>query len=260
MALTVLSISSQVVYGNVGNSAAVPAIQSRGHEVLAVPTIVLSIPPDLGVPISLRVAAPDLAAILGSLEDRGILAGCSAVMTGYFPANDQIHGVARIIKRMRERNPSLYVLVDPIIGDGDAMYVPLPVAEAIRDELLPLANCISPNRFELAWLSGYRVTKVGEAVVAARSLGVSEVVATSIPVLPGGLATLVITSDDCFKEVSPLKPSVPHGTGDFLAGLYLAERFEHQPQEALRRASAILQRAIGRSVGSPVLNITEKPQ
>jgi pyridoxine kinase len=260
MALTVLSISSQVVYGNVGNSAAVPAIQSRGHEVLAVPTIVLSIPPDLGTPISLRVPAPDLAALLGSLEDRGILSGCSAVMTGYFPANDQIHGVVRIIRRMRERNSSLYILVDPIIGDGDALYVPLPVAEAIRDQLLPLANCISPNRFELSWLAGCRVTNVDEAVVAARSLGVSEVVATSIPVLADRLATLAITSKDCFEQVSPLKPSVPHGTGDFLAGLYLAERFERKPEEALRRATAILQRAIDRSLGSPVLNITEKPQ
>jgi pyridoxal/pyridoxine/pyridoxamine kinase len=57
-----------------------------------------------------------------------------------------------------------------------------------------------------------------------------------------------------------LIPSVPHGTGDFLAGLYLAERFEHQPEEALRRATTTLQRAIARSVGSPVLNITEKLQ
>jgi pyridoxal/pyridoxine/pyridoxamine kinase len=91
-------------------------------------------------------------------------------------------------------------------------------------------------------------------------LGVSEVVATSIPVPGESLATLAITSDDVFEQLSPWKPSVPHGTGDFLAGLYLAERLEHEAKEALRRAMIVLQRAIGRSVGTAVLNITEKPE
>jgi len=256
MTLRILSISSQVAYGNVGNSAAVPAMQSRGHEVLAVPTIVLSNHPGHGKPVSLRVPAPDLAAILGALADRDILWGCSAVMTGYFAANDQIHGVARIIRQMRKKNPSLYVLVDPIIGDGEALYVPLPVAEAIRDQLLPLANCITPNRFELAWLAGCSVTSVNDATAAARCLGVSEVLATSIPAGPGLLATLAITDRDCFERMSPLSQSVPHGTGDFLAGLYLADRLAHDPEEALHRSLAILERAIARSAGSAVLDIS----
>ncbi len=255
MTSTVLSISSTVVYGNVGNSAAVPAIQSRGYEVLAVPTVILSNHPGHGPPVSLRVPAPDLAAILGALDDRGILAGCAAVMAGYFAANDQIHGVARIIRRMREKNSALYVLVDPIIGDGDAMYVPLPVAQAIRDQLLPLATCISPNRFELAWLSGRSVRNVEEAIAAARSLRVGEVLATSIPAGAGRIATLAITGKNSFERASSQRPAVPPGTGDFLAGLYLAERLEHKPEDALRRSMTTLERAIECSVGSAVLNI-----
>ncbi|MGH6907928.1 MAG: bifunctional hydroxymethylpyrimidine kinase/phosphomethylpyrimidine kinase [Aestuariivirga sp.] len=255
MALKVLSISSQVAYGNVGNSAAVPAMQALGHEVLAVPTIFLSTHPGLGQPASLRVPAPDLAAILGALDDRGILASCNAVMTGYFAANDQIHGVARIIRRLKEKNPSLYILVDPIIGDDDALYVPLPVAEAIRDRLLPLATCLTPNCFELSWLVGRGVGNLEEATAAARSLGVGEILATSIPAGPGRLATLVITGEDCFEYTLALKKDVPHGTGDFLAGLYLAERLAHGPQEALRRSMLIVERAIKQSPGSAVLNI-----
>jgi pyridoxine kinase len=253
MARTVLSISSQVAYGNVGNSAAVPALQSRGHEVLAIPTIFLSNHPGHGKPVSLRVPAPDLAAILGALDDRGILAGCDAVMTGYFAANDQIHGVARLIRHMRKKNQSLYILIDPIMGDGDALYVPLPVAEAIRDELLPLATCITPNCFELSWLSGHRVTKVEEAIAAARSLGIGEVLATSIPVSQGKLATLAIADGECFEHAAALRTTVPHGTGDFLAGLYLAERLEHAPEEALRRSMTILELAIELSMESAVL-------
>ncbi len=146
-----------------------PPCRRWAHEVLAVPTIILSNHPGHGKPAALRMPASDLAAMLGALEELGALDTCAAVMTGYFAANDQIHGVARMIRRMKEKNPALYVLVDPVIGDGDALYVALPVAEAIRDELLPLADCVSPNRFELEWLTGRRVSSISEARAAART-------------------------------------------------------------------------------------------
>lgn len=253
--MRILSISSQVAYGPVGNSAAVPAMQAMGHEVLAVPTVILSNHPGHGKPAALRMPAADLAAMLGALEALGALANCAAVLTGYFAANDQIHGVARMIRRMRGTNPKLYVLVDPVIGDGDALYVPPPVAEAIRDELMPLADCASPNRFELEWLTGWRVSSIAEARAAAARLPVNEVLATSIPAGPGKLATLAIVGGECFEDVTALKKSVPHGTGDFLAGLYLAHRLAVEPQAALRRSTATLDRAIAISAGSTILDI-----
>ncbi len=253
--MRILSISSQVAFGPVGNSAAVPAMQAMGHEVLSVPTIILSNHPGHGKPAALRMPAADLAAMLGALEALGALATCAAVMTGYFAANDQIHGVVRMIRRMREKNPTLRVLVDPVIGDGDALYVPLPVAEAIRDELLPLADCAAPNRFELEWLTGWGASSVSEARAAAARLPVKEVLATSIPVGPDKLATLAISGGDCFEQVTALRTSVPHGTGDFLAGLYLAHRLVADPQSALRQSTAILDRAIAISAGSAVLDI-----
>jgi hypothetical protein len=66
---------------------------------------------------------------------------------------------------------------------------------------------------------------------------------------------LAITGDDVSEWASPLKPGVPHGTGDFLAGLYLAQRLLHQPKVALPRAMTILEAAIDRSAGSSVLDI-----
>ncbi len=253
--MRILSISSQVAYGPVGNSAAVPAMQSMGHEVLSVPTVILSNHPGHGKPAALRMPAADLAAMLGALEGLGVLETCAAVLTGYFAANDQIHGVARMIRRMRATNPKLYVLVDPVIGDDDRLYVPQPVAESIREELLPLADCASPNRFELEWLTGWRVSSIAEARAAAARLPVKEVLATSIPANAGKLATLAIADGECFEEVTALKKSVPHGTGDFLAGLYLAHRLAAEPQAALRRSIATLDRAIAISAGSTVLDI-----
>jgi pyridoxal kinase len=188
-------------------------------------------------------------------SDDGSLLILDAVLTGYFASADQVRAVATVIRRMSRVNSSLYVLVDPVIGDGDALYVPQDVAQAIRDELVPLATCLTPNRFELDWLTGSKVTDVASAVAAARLLSVSEVLATSIPAGAGQLATLVITTDGVAEGISPLKPSVPHGTGDFLAGLYLAQRLLHEPQVALPRAMTILEAAIDRSQGSCILDI-----
>ena len=253
--MRILAISSQVAYGPVGNSAAVPALEAAGDEVVAVPTVILSNQPEHGSPAGLRMPAATLAAMFDRLEEMHVLDGCAAVFTGYFTSNDQIHCVTRMIRRMKSARPGLVVLVDPIIGDGSALYVPLPVAEAIRDDLLPLATIISPNRFELGWLSGATVLNRDDAIAAARKLGVPEVVATSVPAGEAQLATLAITEGGVVEETTAILENVPHGTGDLLAGLYLSHRLRHPPEVALPRTMEMLGRAIARSVGSMVLDV-----
>lgn len=252
----VLSISSQVAYGPVGNSASVPALQSAGFTVSQVPTIILSNHPGLGKPSGVKLLATELEAILKSLDRLGVLDNCIGVMTGYFASADQIKIVASFIRRMKEKNNSLYVLIDPVLGDDDSLYVSNEVANAIRDELLPLATCITPNRFELAWLTDKTVSNKAEALVAAAGLLGIEVLATSIPIDQQTLATLAITRDGYAETSCPKKSSVPHGTGDFLAGLYLSARLNgYEPSEALKLSSAILETAISRSLGQPCLDI-----
>lgn len=252
----VLSISSQVAHGSVGNSASVPALQAAGFTVSQVPTIVLSNHPGLGKPSGVKLPATELEAILKSLDELGVLDSCVGVMTGYFASADQILIAASFIRRMKQKNNLLYVLVDPVLGDGDSLYVSNEVANAIRDELLPLATCITPNRFELAWLTNKPVTNNAEARSAAAGLAGIEVLATSVPIDHQNLATLAIDRGDCAETITSVKSSVPHGTGDFLAGLYLSARLNgYEPNGALKLSSAILESAISRSLGLPCLDI-----
>ena len=58
----------------------------------------------------------------------GVLDNCVGVMTGYFASADQIQIAASFIRRMKEKNDSLYVLVDPVLGDDDSLYVAKDVA------------------------------------------------------------------------------------------------------------------------------------
>lgn len=249
--MRVLSISSQVVWGPVGNSAAVPALQARGHEVLPLPTIMLSNHPGHGAPKGFRTQAEDMAQMLAALEALGALKQVDGVLTGYFAAPEQVEEVAKLVARL---GPS-FVLVDPVMGDHGRLYVPEPVAQAIRRYLLPLASCITPNGFELGWLSGHEVTDETSAIAAARMLGTPEVLATSIPAQGGRLATLLITADDVHAVLTPKLSGVPHGTGDFLSGLYLAARLTMPAKQALDCAMRSLQRAIAMSAGTAVLDV-----
>ena len=252
----VLSISSQVAYGSVGNSASVPALQAAGFTVSQIPTIILSNHPGLGKPAGVKLPAAEIEAILNSLEALGVLDACLGVMIGYFASADQIKVATSFIHRMKDKNPSLYVLVDPVLGDDGSLYVSSEVATAIRDELLSLASCITPNCFELGWLSGKPVANKAEVLLAAATLTHKEILATSIPLDAKNLATLAITGNEYSETISPIKPSVPHGTGDFLAGLYFAARLNgFESREALILSTGILDSAISRSLGQPCLDI-----
>ncbi len=252
----ILSMSSQVAYGPVGNSAAVPAMQAAGFTVLQVPTIILSNHPGLGKPSGVRLPAIEIEAMLGAMDGLGVLVKCMGVLTGYFASADQVEIAASRILIMKRANPSLFVLVDPVIGDGDSLYVAKEVAIAMRDKLLPLATCITPNRFELSWLTDKPIANKQDAIEAAAELTCNEVLATSIPVDGKTIATLAITGDECTQSLSTLRPSVPHGTGDFLAGLYLAARLNgYEPAQALKLSSTLLEAAIARSEGRPSLDI-----
>ena len=78
--------------------------------------------------------------------------------------------------------------------------------------------------------------------------------ATSVP-SHDGLATLLVTPDEVHRIVAPKLDKVPNGTGDFLSGLYLAERLGHSPQQAFSAAMKTLSRAIALSSGTTVLNV-----
>lgn len=250
----VLCLSSQTVWGPVGNSAAVPPLQAAGHEVLQLPTVVLSNHPGHGRPQGQAMPAALLQQMLEALFQLGALAACGAVMTGYFASAEQVAVAAGCIWRLKAENAGLHVLVDPVMGDGNALYVPQPVAEAIRDALLPLATITTPNLFELGWLTG-RNLDPGDLQQAVAALDVAEVIVTSVPGAPHELGAELWLAGQRHAVTGPRHPMVPHGTGDHLAGLYLASRLTQAPQPAFASAMHKLQLAISRSLGSRTLSV-----
>ena len=156
----ILVISSQVVSGHVGLSAMVPALQAYGHDVLPVPTILLSNHPGLKPASGTRIEPATLDGIVQTLDQNGCLDRVDAVLTGYLPSAAHVAFAANAIARCRGRNPQLKVLCDPVVGDDPkGLYIDPAAAAAIRVTLVPIADIITPNRFELAWLTGHAVDR-----------------------------------------------------------------------------------------------------
>ncbi len=245
----ILAISSQVVYGPVGLNAIIPALQAEGHDVLALPTVLLSNHPGHGEPSG---SAQELGPIIAALENIKAFYDLDAIITGYFANAEQVHVAAALIKKI---SPKI-TLIDPVLGDHGKLYVPVSVAEAIRDQLIPLATIITPNAFELSWLTGQSVANESEATAAAHLLNVPESIVTSVPA-GGDLATLRITSSSITTIRNLKRESVPNGIGDMLSGLYLARQFGDTRKSALADSLEVLQNAIGLSGETKILAIAK---
>src|SRR5262249_17934014 len=150
----ILAISSHVVRGHVGLAASVPALQSLGHEVWALPTVMVASRPGLGRTVRHDVPAATLAEMLGALEADGCWPSLDAVLTGYFVSPEGVAAAAQAIRRIQAANPRALVLVDPVLGDAGRHYVAPGVADAIRRDLVVLATVATPNLYELQWLTG----------------------------------------------------------------------------------------------------------
>jgi len=257
----VLCLSSQVARGHVGNSAAVFTLQRLGHEVMALPTTLLSHHPGHGSPAA-RVSEPAfLEAALSSLEEKGWLADCDAVLTGYFAHPEQLDIAARFIARRRKeaaesKRPFLY-LCDPILGDEDTgLYVPEAIASGMR-ALGALADILTPNPFELSHLAGLPCEDMAQTRAAARALKTPYVLATSAPPPePGFAASVLVSPSHAWRCSTPFIEEVPKGTGDLISALFLGHFLErNEPAHALALASDAAAAIIGASRGAEELRL-----
>ena len=255
----ILAVSSHVAYGHVGLSAAVPVLQALGHEVLAVPTAVQS--SHNGYPIvgGGPLSPAHLNSILAALADNGWLDTADAVLSGYLPHAEHVAVLAAHLSTLRARRPPPLVMCDPVIGDDPrGLYVPAPTAAAIRDQLLPLADILTPNRFELGWLARSDVADVRSAAAAAHRLGRPAVLATSVPAGDGRLANVLVHADRCLVTTTARHREVPSGTGDLLASLVLGHRLAGRGlADAMAHATAAVETAIAASLGTGELRLLE---
>lgn len=236
----VLSIQSHVVHGYVGNKAAVFPLQLLGFDVDFVNSVHFSCHTGYKhFPSGEVMNGEQLRAILKGLEDNGLLQDdVGYLLTGYIGSESLLTAVLDVLETIRKHNPTVKFVCDPVMGDDDKFYVPPELAKVYREVVIPKADVVTPNQFEVEQLTGIRVRTVDDAKRACATLhqmGPSIVFITSAILEQEGANTIAIiaskksTADsdkggdvvEMWRINCPLIEGKFTGTGDVTASLLL---------------------------------------
>jgi pyridoxine kinase len=255
----VLILSSYVASSRVGGGAQALALARLGIEPILVPTVLFGRHPGHGAPGGAAVAAETLEAVLGGVEAQGLFPSLGAVITGHFSSPEQVAAAADAIDRIRAAGGRTRIIVDPIMGDdGKGLYVREAVALAIAEQLVPRADLVAPNAWELGRLTGLPVGNTVEAVAAARRLGRPALV-SSIGV-GDDIGVIYVEGRTAWLGAHASAPSAPNGTGDLLTVLFAAGLVESLPvPDAFRAAVSGVAEAVLAAAGASELPITAFP-
>ena len=248
-AMNILSIQSHVAYGHVGNSAAVFPLQRMGVEVWPIHTVQFSNHTGYGKWQGRVFDAGLIHELVGGFEQRGALGECDGVLSGYMGGADIGAAILDAVAAVKRANPSARYACDPVIGDaGRGVFVRDGIPEFMKEKAVPAADIVTPNQFELDYLSG-RESKTMADVLAAvnvvHGLGPRAILVTSLHTedTPEGTVDL-LASDEAgrFRLRTPKLPLTVNGAGDAIAALFFAHylRSGKINQALSRAASAIL--------------------
>jgi pyridoxine kinase len=245
MSSAILSIQSWVAYGHVGNAAALFPLQRLGFEAWGVHTVQFSNHTGYGAWRGRVMEAASISEVVLGIEERGGLAGCAAVLSGYVGDAALGDAVLDAVVRVRAANPGALYCCDPVIGDvGRGVFVREGIPEFMRDRAMPLCDIATPNQFELERLTGREVRNLADALGAAaalRSRGPRVVLVTSLHregAEPGTIEMLACGADGAWLVATPLLPLSINGAGDMVAALFLGHFLRTRQVAAALEAAA----------------------
>ncbi len=254
--MNILSIQSHVAYGHVGNSAAVFPLQRIGVEVWPVDTVQYSNHPGYGSHRGRALSAEAIRMLIVGIEERGVLGECDGVLSGYLGSGEIGDAVADAVEKVKAANPAARYCCDPVIGNSRrGVFVHAGVPEVIDARLLPAADVLTPNQFELNLLSKADSHSLRDALAAIDTLhhrGPRVILVTSLKLddTPDDFFDMLVSGEDGrFRLRTPRLPILPNGAGDVMAALFFAHFLRSgEPQEAMSLAASALFGVLTRTV------------
>jgi len=244
--VSILSIQSSVAYGHVGNSAAVFPLQRLGVEVWPVSTVVFSNHTGYGEWRGPLLPADDVRAVIRGVEERGAFPRVDAVLSGYQGGEDIGDVILDAVARVKAANPAAVYACDPVMGNArSGCFVHPAIPVLLREKVVPAADLVTPNQFELGFLTGTEPRTVEETLASVdlvRGMGPSTVLVTSVerPDAPANtIEMMAVTGDGAWIVQTPRLPLKANGSGDVTAALFTAHLLSSgQPGVALARTAS----------------------
>lgn len=237
--MNVLSIQSWVAYGHVGNASAVFPLQRMGIEVWAVNTVQFSNHTGYGKWRGQVYTGESVRELIDGIEERGALARCDGVLSGYMGDAGIGEAILDAAARVRAARPGAIYCCDPVIGDvGRGIFVRPGIPEFMRDRAVPAADVITPNHFELEYLTGMTIRGIADmrrALDVLHGMGPKTIMVTSVEMdeTPKDSIDVMVSSGGALLRVRmPLLPISVNGAGDAIAALFLGKLLQSGSAEA----------------------------
>ena len=230
--MAVLSVQSHVVYGHAGNSSAVFPLQRMGHEVWPVHTVMFSNHTGHNSWRGPVFEPGTVVDLVQGVEERGVLGQCQALLSGYLGVPAMGEAILRGLDRLKAANPEALYCCDPVMGDTDrGVFVQPGIPDFFRDHVVPRADILTPNHFELELLTGVKVDTLEGALKAVQCLhdrGVSRVLVTSLmrSDAPSGVIEMLVAGPGEAWLVATPRLDFPWpvtGSGDATAAVFLGK-------------------------------------
>ncbi len=242
--MNILSIQSHVAYGHVGNASAVFPMQRLGCEVWPIHTVQFSNHTGYGAWKGRVFDGAMIDEIVEGIADRGVLPSCGGVISGYMGSADIGHAILSAVARVKAANPAALYGCDPVIGDvGRGVFVRPGVGEFMREQAVRMADIVTPNQFELEYLTGEAAPDLPglrRAIAALHAMGPSVVLVTSAITAETPAASIDMVASDgahLWRVRTPKLALSVNGAGDAIMALF----FVHYART--RRADVALAKA-----------------
>jgi len=244
--MKVLSIQSAVAFGHVGNSAAVFPLQRIGVEVLPVYTVNFSNHTGYGAWRGPLITPADVADVLTGIEERGVFPEIDVVLSGYQGGEGIADVIIDVVERVKRANPDAVYACDPVMGNAKSgCFVAPAIPELLRERVVPVADILTPNQFELGFLTGTEPDGIDSTLASAdlvRERGPRTILVTSVerPDREADTIEMMVVDDaGAWIVQTPLIPMKANGSGDVTAALFTAHyRRSGDAADALARTAS----------------------
>ncbi|MGZ9899350.1 pyridoxal kinase PdxY [Shewanella gaetbuli] len=240
----IISIQSHVVFGHAGNSSAVFPLQRLGLEVWPIHTVQFSNHTQYKQGWTGRAfSANDINELVDGMANIGKLADCQAILSGYQGSAEQCQAVINTVKKVKVENPHALYVCDPVMGDPEkGCILAVGITEQLINDVMPIADVIVPNQFELAQFTQMDINNLEQAKQAcekALTLGPKIVLVKHLhSIADDTFSMMLATQSGCYLIQRPqLDFSLqPVGVGDLISALFTGgllkgmsalEAFEH---------------------------------
>lgn len=247
----ILSIQSKLVYGYVGSNIAELAIQLHGLDVIAFPTVYLSAHTG-HQPIHGKVMSKELFddLILG-VDNLDLMNSVGCIITGYIGSLDILKSTAQYITRIKSSYPSTNYICDPVMGDNGGLYIDEEVAQSYLNDIIPIADILTPNHFEFEYILGHTVRTECEALESVLQNDIlrnKTIIVTSCELditAPDEIDTLIL-KDGISTRISTKRIDISTtGTGDLFTALLSCRLTEGKELvNAVKDATTIIKNAL----------------